>query len=82
MVEKFNNRLIIRYGKSKYTNIYKRVVYKIDDDRYELETYYRDGEKVKYYKSNNIFNSEQIEELISTFLNEFEFEYERTVIYL
>ena len=82
MVEKFINRLIIRYGKSKFTNIYKRVVYKIDDDRYEVETYYRDGEKVKYYKSNNIFNSEQIEELINTFLNEFEFECERTVIYL
>ena len=82
MVEKFNNRLIIRYGKSKFTNIYKRVVYKIDDDRYELETYYRNGEKVKYYKSNSIFNSEQIEELITTFLNEFEFECERTVIYL
>ena len=81
MVEKFNNRLIIRYGKSKFTNIYKRVVYKIDDDRYELETYYRDGEKVKYYKSNSIFNSEQIEELIKTFLNEFEFECEKTVIY-
>ena len=82
MVEKFINRLIIRYGKSKFTNIYKRVVYKIDDDRYEVETYYRDGKKVKYYKSNIIFNSEQIEELINTFLNEFEFECERTVIYL
>ena len=82
MVEKFNNRLIIRYGKSKFTNIYKRVVYKIDDDRYEVETYYRNGEKVKYYKSNSIFNSEQIEELISTFLNEFEFECKRSVIYL
>ena len=77
MVEKFINRLIIRYGKSKFTNIYK-----IDGDRYEVETYYRDGKKVKYYKSNNIFNSEQIEELINSFLNEFEFECERTVIYL
>ena len=82
MVEKFINRLIIRYGKSKFTNIYKRVISKLYDNRYVVETYYRDGKKVKYYKSNIIFNSEQIEELINTFLNEFEFECERTVIYL
>ena len=82
MVEKFKNKLIIHYGKSKFINIYKRVINKIYDDRYEVETYYRDGGIVKYYKSNNIFNSEQIEELINTFLNEFEFECERTLIYL
>ena len=82
MVEKFNDYLIIHYPKNRYTNITKRKINKIWHDRYEVETYYRDGKIVKYYKSNNIFNSEQIEELINTFLNEFEFECERTVIYL
>lgn len=73
-MEKFNNMLIIRYGKSKHTNIFKRVIYKIYDDRYELETYYRDKKIDKCYKSNTIFNSEQIEELIHQFMHEFECE--------
>ena len=81
MVEKFNNKLIIHYGKSKFTNIYKRVISKLYDNRYVVETYYRDGEIDKFYRSHTVFNSEQIEELIKTFLNEFEFECEKIVIY-
>ena len=81
MVEKFNNKLIIHYGKSNFTNIYKRVISKLYDNRYVVETYYRDGKIDKFYRSHTVFNSEQIEELIKTFLNEFEFECEKTVIY-
>ena len=81
MVEKFNNRLTILYGKSKFTNIYKRVINKLYDNRYVVETYYRDGKIDKFYRSHTVYNSEQIEDLINTFLNEFEFECERTVIY-
>lgn len=74
MVNKFNNRLIIYYGKSKYTNIYKRVINKKYGDRYEVITYFSDGKIDKYYKSGYVFNSEQIEELIYHYLHEFECE--------
>ena len=74
MVEKFNNRLIILYRKSKFTNIYKRVISKLYDNRYVVETYYRDGKIDKFYRSHIVFNSEQIEELIQTYLDEFGFE--------
>ena len=79
MVEKFNNRLIILYEKSKFINIYKRVINKLYDNRYVVETYYRDGKIDKFYRSHIVYNSEQIEELINTFLNEFECE--KTIIY-
>ena len=81
MVEKFDNKLIIHYGKSKFTNIYKIVISKLYENRYVVETYYRDGKIDKFYRSHIVFNSEQIEELIKTFLNEFEFECEKIVIY-
>ena len=44
------------------------MINKIYEDRYEVETYYRVGKIDKYYKSNTIFNSEQIEELIKEYL--------------
>ena len=81
MVEKFNKELIIYYSRNRFVNVRKRVIKKLYDNRYVVETYYRDGKIDKFYRSHTVFNSEQIEELIKTFLNEFEFECEKTVIY-
>ena len=71
MVEKFNDYLIIHYPKNRYTNITKRKINKIWHDRYEVETYYKDKKIIKYFKSDIIYNSEQIEKLIDNYLKEF-----------
>ena len=74
MVEKFNNYLIIQYPKNKFTNIYKRLITKITNEKYMLTTYYKDKKINKNFKSVIIYNSEQIEELIQAYLDEFNFE--------
>ena len=79
MVEKFNDYLIIHYPKNRYTNICKRKINKIYHNRYEVETYYKDKKIIKYFKSDIIYNGEQIEKLIDNYLKEFNLE--KTIYY-
>ena len=79
MVEKFNNYLIIYYPKNKFTNIYKRLIIKITNEKYMLTTYYKDKKIIKYFKSDIIYNSEQIEKLIDNYLKEYNIE--KTIFY-
>ena len=74
MVEKFNNYLIIQYPKNKLTTIYKRVINKICDNRYTLETYYRVNKIDECFKSEIIFNKEEIDIIINIFLEEYNIE--------
>ena len=79
MVEKFNRYLIIFYKKNKYSNIYKRVIIKIDNDKYRVDTYYIFRRNDKRFKSKYIFNTKQFEELINQYLHEFDCE--KTIYY-
>lgn len=79
MVEKFNDYLIIHYPKNRYTNIQKRKINKIYHNRYEVETYYKDKKIIKYFKSDIIYNGEQIEKLIDNYLKEYNIE--KTIYY-
>ena len=71
MVEKFNKELIIHYGKSIYSKNYKRVISKLDNDKYNVTTYYKENGINKTFVSKIDFNEEQIEELIQAYLQEF-----------
>ena len=71
MVEKFNKELIIHYGKSIYSKNYKRVINKLDNDKYIVTTYYRENRINKTFVSKIEFNEDQIEELIGGYLKEF-----------
>ena len=71
MVEKFNKKLIIHYGKSIYSKNYKRVISKLDNDKYNVTTYYKENGINKTFVSKIEFNEEQIEELIQGYLQEF-----------
>ena len=71
MVEKFNKELIIHYGKSIYSKNYKRVISKLDNDNYNVTTYYKENGINKTFVSKIEFNEEQIEELIQGYLQEF-----------
>ena len=71
MVEKFNKELIIHYGKSIYSKNYKRVIIKLDNDKYNVTTYYKENGINKTFVSKIEFNEEQIEELIQGYLQEF-----------
>ena len=71
MVEKFNKELIIHYGKSIYSKNYKRVISKLDNDKYNVTTYYKENGINKIFVSKIEFNEEQIEELIQGYLQEF-----------
>ena len=71
MVEKFNKKLIIHYGKSIYSKNYKRVISKLDNDKYNITTYYKENGINKTFVSKIEFNEEQIEELIQGYLQEF-----------
>ena len=79
MVEKFNDYLIIHYPKNKFTNIYKRLITKITNEKYMVTTYYKDKKINKYFNSDIIYNGEQIEKLIDNYLKEYNIE--KTVIY-
>ena len=68
----FNNQLIIHYGRNRFTDVYKRVINKTDNDKYNVITYFKEkGEKV-VFKSRIYFNEEQIEKLIDAYINEFD----------
>ena len=71
MVEKFNKELIIHYGKSIYSKNYKRVISKLDNDKYNVTTYYKENGINKTFVSKIEFNEDQIEELIQGYLQEF-----------
>ena len=79
MVEKFNDYLIIHYPKNKLTNVYKREINKVYHNRYTLETYYRVNKIDKSFKSKFIYNKEQIQMLISVYLEEYGIE--KTIFY-
>ena len=71
MVEKFNKELIIHYGKSIYSKNYKRVISKLNNDKYNVTTYYKENGINKTFVSKIEFNEKQIEELIEGYLQEF-----------
>ena len=71
MVEKFNKELIIHYKKNINTNVYKRVVTKLANGKYNVTTYYRENRINKTFVSKIEFNKDQIEELIGKYLKEF-----------
>ena len=71
MVEKFNKELIIHYKKNINTNVYKRVISKLDNRKYNVTTYYRENRINKTFVSKIEFNEDQIEELIGEYLKEF-----------
>ena len=74
MVEKFNNYLIIYYPKNKFTNIYKRLITKITNEKFMVTTYYKDKKINKYFKLDNVYSREQIEKLIDSYLKEYNLE--------
>ena len=71
MVEKFNKELIIHYKKNINTNVYKRVISKLANGKYNVTTYYRENRINKTFVSKIEFNEDQIEELIDEYLKEF-----------
>ena len=71
MVEKFDKELIIYYRKNRFTNIYKRVITKLDNGKFGVSTYWREKKINKIYKSKIEFTEEQIEKLIDAYLKEF-----------
>lgn len=79
MVNKFSDYLIIHYPKTKLTNVYKRVISKIYHNRYRIETYYRVNKIDKCFKSEIIFNKEEIDIIINIFLEEYNIE--KTIFY-
>ena len=52
---------------------------KIYHNRYEVETYYKDKKIIKCFKSDIIYNGEQIEKLIDNYLKEYNIE--KTIYY-
>ena len=68
MVEKFNKELIIYYNKNKFGRIYKRVIKKLENDKFSVITYYKENGVNRLYTSKINFNEEQIEELIKEYL--------------
>ena len=71
MVEKFNNYLIIYYPNNKFTNICKRLIIKITNEKYMVTTYYKDKKINKYFKLDNVYSREEIEKLIDSYLKEY-----------
>ena len=65
MVEKFNKELITHYKKNINTNIYKRVIIKLANGKYDVRTYYRENRINNICVSKIESNEGQIEELIS-----------------
>ena len=71
MIEKFNKKLVIHYKKNINTNVYKRVITKLTNGKFNVTTYYRENRINKTFVSKIEFNEEQIEELIQGYLQEF-----------
>ena len=67
----FNNQLIIHYEKNRFTDTYKRVINKTDNNKYNVITYYKEKGENKVYKSMLYFDEEVIEELIDIYIKEF-----------
>lgn len=68
MIEKFNNEMIIYYKNTIYNKIYKRVISKLDNGKFNVTTYYKKKGINRIYISRINFNEEQIEELIKEYL--------------
>lgn len=68
MIEKFNNEMIIYYKNTNYNKIYKRVISKLDNGKFNVTTYYKKKGINRIYISRINFNEEQIEELIKEYL--------------
>ena len=67
----FDKQLIIHYDKNRFTDTYKRVINKTDNNKYNVITYYKEKGENKVYKSMLYFDEEVIEELIDIYINEF-----------
>ena len=74
MVEKFNKELIIYYSRNRFVNVRKRVIIKLANDKFKVITHYIQNGVYKTFVSETQYNKEQIEELIQTYLDEFNFE--------
>ena len=74
MVEKFNKELIIYYSRNRFVNVRKRVIIKLANDKFKVITHYIENGLYKTFVCKTEFNKEQIEELIQTYLDEFNFE--------
>lgn len=68
MIEKFNNEMIIYYKNTNYNKIYKRVITKLPNGKFNVTTYYKKKGINRIYISRINFNEEQIEELIKEYL--------------
>ena len=79
MVEKFKKYLVISYKRNESSNVYKRVINKISDDKYRVDTYYIFRRSDKRFDTKYIFNTKQFEELINQYLHEFDCE--KTIYY-
>ena len=73
MVEKFKKELIIYYSRNRFVNVRKRVIIKLANDKYKVITHYIENGLYKTFVSETMYNKEQIEELIQTYLDEFNF---------
>ena len=67
----FDNQLIIYYDKNRFTDVYKRVIIKREDNRYTVISYYRENEINPIFKSRIYFSEQGIEKLIDEYINEF-----------
>lgn len=68
MIEKFNNEMIIYYKNTNYNKIYKRIITKLPNGKFNVTTYYKKKGINRIYISRINFNEEQIEELIKEYL--------------
>lgn len=68
MIEKFNNEMIIFYKNNNYNKIYKRVITKLSNGKFNVTTYYKKKGINRIYISRINFDKEQIEELIKEYL--------------
>ena len=73
MVENFNKELIIYYSRNRFVNVRKRVIIKLANDKYKVITHYIQNGVYKTFVSETEYNEEQTEELIQTYLDEFNF---------
>ena len=67
----FDKQLIIHYDKNKFTNIYKRVINKTNNNNFNVITYYKEKGENKVYKSMLYFDEEVIDVFIDIYINEF-----------
>ena len=68
----FDKQLIIHYGENMYSNVYKRVINKTDNNKYNVITYYKSSSRNMVHKTKLYFSEVQIEFLIDYYINEFD----------